>query len=264
MNRRHFVQTSVAAAVGCALPWSRLYALDQEASQAAGGIAAVKLDGSATVIEQAALKDLRASLRGPILLAGEPGYDQARRVLNESIDKHPALVVQPTGVADIQSAVNFARERELLLAVKCGGHSTSGKSTCEGGMQIDLSRFRNVRVDPLSRRAYAAGGSLLGELDHEAMAFGLVTTGGNRVAHRNRRPDAGRRIRTAWRGVSGSRSTTCGRSTSSPPMANDFMQAPTRIRNCSGECVAVAATSASSPVSSSACIRCSARSSAAT
>ncbi len=182
MNRRHFVQTSVAAAVGCALPWSRLYALDQEASQAAGGIAAVKLDGSATVIEQAALKDLRASLRGPILLAGEPGYDQARRVLNESIDRHPALVVQPTGVTDIRNAVTFARERELLLAVKCGGHSTSGKSTCEGGMQIDLSRFRNVRVDPMSRRAYAAGGSLLGELDHEAMAFGLVTTAGT-VSH---------------------------------------------------------------------------------
>ena len=182
MNRRHFVQTSVAAAVGCALPWSRLYALDQEASQAAGGIAAVKLDGSATVIEQAALKDFRASLRGPILLAGEPGYDQARRVLNESIDKHPALVVQPTGVADIQGAINFARERELLLAVKCGGHSPGGKSTCEGGMQMDLSRFRGVRVDPEARRAWVEGGSLLGELDHEAMALGLVTTAGT-VSH---------------------------------------------------------------------------------
>jgi len=182
MNRRHFVQSSVAAAVAFALPYSRLYALDQQASQAAGGIAAVKLDGSATVIEQAALKDFRASLRGPILLAGEPGYEQARRVLNESIDKHPALVVQPTGVADIQSAVNFARERKLLLAVKCGGHSPGGKSTCEKGMQIDLSHFRGVRVDAASRRAYVDGGSLLGELDHEAMALGLVTTAGT-VSH---------------------------------------------------------------------------------
>jgi FAD/FMN-containing dehydrogenase len=182
MNRRHFVQSSVAAAVSCALPWSRLYALDQEASQAATGISAVKLDGSATVIEQAALKDLKASLRGPILLAGEPGYDQARRVLNESIDRHPALVVQPTGVADVRNAVNFARERELLLAVKCGGHSTSGKSTCDGGMQIDLSRFRGVRVDAAARRAYVDGGSLLGELDHESMALGLVTTAGT-VSH---------------------------------------------------------------------------------
>ncbi len=182
MNRRNFVQSSVAAAVGFALPWSRLYALDQEASQAAGGIAAVKLDGSATVIEQAALKDFRASLRGPILLAGDPGYEQARRVLNESIDKHPALIVQPTGVADIRNAVNFARERELLVAVKCGGHSPGGKSTCEKGMQIDLSRFRGVRVDAASRRAYVDGGSLLGDLDHEAMALGLVTTAGT-VSH---------------------------------------------------------------------------------
>ena len=124
MNRRHFFQSTLAAAVAYALPAPRLYALDQAASQAAGGIAAVTLDGSATVIEQAALAELKARLRGPLLLAGDAGYDQARRVLNESIDMHPALVVQPTGVADIQAAVNFARERELLLAVKCGGHSS--------------------------------------------------------------------------------------------------------------------------------------------
>jgi FAD/FMN-containing dehydrogenase len=182
MNRRHFVQSTLAAAVAYALPAPRLYALDQAASQAAGGIAAVRLDGSATTIEQAALAELKASLRGPLLLAGDPGYDAARRVLNESIDRHPALVVQPSGVADIRAAVDFARERELLLAVKCGGHSPSGKSTCEKGMQIDLSRFRGVRVDPQARRAYVSGGSLLGEVDHEAQAFGLVTTCGT-VSH---------------------------------------------------------------------------------
>jgi len=182
MNRRDFFQSTLAAAVACALPAPRLYALDQAASQAAGGIAAVKLDGSATVIEQASLAELKASLRGPLLLAGDPGYDQARRVLNESIDRHPALVVQPTGVADIRAAVDFARERELLLAVKCGGHSPSGKSTCEKGMQIDLSRFRGVRVDPEASRAYVSGGSLLGEVDHEAQALGLVTTCGT-VSH---------------------------------------------------------------------------------
>ena len=182
MNRRNFVQSSVAAAVATALPWSRLYALDQEASQAAAGISAVKLDGSATVIEQAALKDLKAKLRGPLLLSGDAGYDQARRVLNESIDRHPALVIQPTGVADIQSAVNFARERQLLVAVKCGGHSPGGKSTCDKGMQIDLSRFRGARVDPEAQRAYVDGGSLLGDMDHETAALGLVTTAGT-VSH---------------------------------------------------------------------------------
>jgi FAD/FMN-containing dehydrogenase len=181
MNRRHFFQSSLAAAVACALP-PRLYALDGSASQAAGGIAAVKLDGSPTVIEQAALKDLKGSLRGPVLLAGDPGYDESRRVLNRSIDKHPALVVQPTGVADVRNAVTFARDRDLLLAVKCGGHSFGGKSTCDGGMQIDLARLRGVRVDPVSRVAWVEGGSLLGEMDHEALAHGLVTTAGT-VSH---------------------------------------------------------------------------------
>jgi FAD/FMN-containing dehydrogenase len=116
------------------------------------------------------------------LLTGSDGYDVARRVLNASIDKYPALIVQPTGVADIRHAIDFARERDLLLAVKCGGHSWSGKSTCDGGMVLDLSTFRSVRVDSAKRRAYVAGGSLLGELDHEAMAQGLVTTAGT-VSH---------------------------------------------------------------------------------
>ena len=182
INRRRFVQSSLAAAVACALPTPRLYALDQAASQAAGGLAAVKLDGSATVIEQAAVAELKASLRGPLLLAGDAGYDSARRILHPQFDKRPALIVQPTGAADVQSAVTFARERELLVAVKCGGHSFSGKSTCDGGIQIDLSRLRGVRIDPAARRAFVEGGSLLGDLDHEAMAHGLVTTAGT-VSH---------------------------------------------------------------------------------
>ena len=181
MNRRHFVQSSLAAAVAYALP-PRLHALDGAASQAAGGLAAVKLDGSPTVIEQAAIKELKESLRGPLLLAGDPGYEESRRVLNRSIDKRPALVVQPTGVADVRNVVTFARDRDLLVAVKCGGHSFGGKSTCDGGLQIDLARLRGVRVDPVSRTAWVEGGSLLGEIDHEAMAQGLVTTTGT-VSH---------------------------------------------------------------------------------
>jgi len=182
MNRRRFFQSSLAAAVAYALPTPRLFALDQAASQAAGGLAAVKLDGSATVIEQVAVAELKSSLRGPLLLAGDQGYDAARRILHPQFDKHPALVVQPTGAADVRSAVTFARDRELLVAVKCGGHSFSGKSTCDGGMQIDLSRLRGVRVDPAARRAYVEGGSLLGDLDHDSMAYGLVTTAGT-VSH---------------------------------------------------------------------------------
>jgi FAD/FMN-containing dehydrogenase len=90
--------------------------------------------------------------------------------------------VQPSGAADVRTAVNFARDSGLLLAVKCGGHSPGGKSTCDGGMMIDLTTFRHARVNPLTRTAYVAGGSLLGELDHEALSFGLVTTAGT-VSH---------------------------------------------------------------------------------
>ena len=178
MNRRYFLQSSLAGAVAACLPMGRLFA----DTPVVGAIEAVTGNGSPVSLEKAALQELKARLRGALLLRGEPGYDEARRVLNRSIDRYPALVVQPTGAADIRTAVDFARERELLLAVKCGGHSYSGRSTCDRGMQIDLSRFRGVRVDPVSRTAYVSGGSLLGELDHEAMAYGLVTTAGT-VSH---------------------------------------------------------------------------------
>src|SRR5690606_16257252 len=151
-------------------------------TQATSDIEAVTGHGGSVVLEKAAVNELAASLRGNLLLTGSEGYDVARRVMNASIDKYPALIVQPAGVTDIRHAIDFARERELLLAVKCGGHSWSGKSTCDGGMLLDLSRFRNVRVDPARKRAIVAGGSLLGELDHETMAHGLVTTAGT-VSH---------------------------------------------------------------------------------
>ena len=179
MDRRGFLQSSVAGAVAAALPIERLLAVT---STLPDDLGAVTSSGAATTIERAAVEELRTSLRGALLLPGDAGYNEARHVWNDSIDRHPALVVQPTGVADIQQAVTFARERDLLLAVKGGGHSFSGKSTCDGGLQIDLSRCRHVRVDPASQTAYVAGGSLLGELDHEAMAHGLVTTCGT-VSH---------------------------------------------------------------------------------
>jgi FAD/FMN-containing dehydrogenase len=179
MNRRDFFLSSLAAAVAASLTDLRALAAT---SPVTTGIEAVTGNGGKVSLTATELDELRASLRGALLLPGQPGYDEARRVLNASIDKHPALVVQPTGAADVRTAVTFAKQHGLLLAVKCGGHSYAGKSTCEGGMQIDLSRFRGARVDPASRIAYVAGGSLLGELDHEAMALGLVTTAGT-VSH---------------------------------------------------------------------------------
>jgi len=177
MDRRRFFRYSIAAAVATSLPYGRAWA-----TAIAADVAAIRSGGGATTLAASDLQQLKDSLRGPLLLRGDPGYDSARRVRNESIDKHPALIIQPSGDADVRTAVSFAREKDLLLAVKCGGHSYAGKSTCEGGMQLDLSSFRNVRVDPESRTAWVAGGSLLGEIDHETMSLGLVTTAGT-VSH---------------------------------------------------------------------------------
>jgi FAD/FMN-containing dehydrogenase len=152
------------------------------AQQAPADVNAIRGDGGSVTLKGAELQDLRASLRGRLLLANNEGYDDARRVLNPSIDRKPALIVQATGAADVRSAVDFARDRNLLVAVKCGGHSPSGQSTCNGGMMIDLSGLRGVRVDPVARKAWVAGGSLLGQVDHEALSHGLVTTLGT-VSH---------------------------------------------------------------------------------
>ena len=177
MDRRSFIRYSTAAALASALPAGRTWS-----SQVTGDVAAVRGSGAAVALPAGDLQQLKASLRGALLLAGDPGYDAARRVRNLSIDKHPALIIQPSGASDVRTAVDFARTRDLLVAVKCGGHSYGGTSTCDGGMQIDLSALRGVRVDTTTRTAYVAGGSLLGELDHEAMSLGLVTTAGT-VSH---------------------------------------------------------------------------------
>jgi hypothetical protein len=179
MTRRDFFMASLATTLAASVTDRRAIAA---LAPVVDDVSAVSGNGARLSLPKSDVQALRDSLRGPLLLPGQPGYDEARRVLNASIDKHPALVVQPSGAADVCTAVRFARAHGLLVAVKCGGHSYAGKSTCDGGMQIDLSRFRGVRVDPAARVAYVAGGSLLGELDHEAMAAGLVTTAGT-VSH---------------------------------------------------------------------------------
>lgn len=143
---------------------------------------ALTRSGGEQILAQRQVQSLADSLRGNLLLPGNAAYESARHVLNASIDKHPALIVQPTGPADIGSAVDFARDNGLVVAVKCGGHSYSGRSTCDGGLMIDLSTFRDVRIDQPRQSAFVTGGSLLGQLDHESMAMGMVTTAGT-VSH---------------------------------------------------------------------------------
>jgi FAD/FMN-containing dehydrogenase len=180
MKRRDFVNSSLLAAVAT-LPGVRpLYAAARTGD--IPDVSAVTGDGREITLRGTDVRDLAAKLHGQLLLAGDDGYDNARRIFNPSFDKHPALIAQPDGVADIQAAVNFAREHNLLVAVKCGGHSHSGQSTCDRGMQIDLSHFRQVQVDQRQRRASVAGGTLLGQVDQACMSQGLVTPLGT-VSH---------------------------------------------------------------------------------
>jgi len=184
MDRRSFLRSSLSAAVAATIPGTHAFAtsLLHTPTSVPADIEAITGDGAEVTLQRVAVQELSDSLRGRLLLPGNAGYDDARWLLNPQYDRHPALIVQPTGAADVQSAVNFARDNSLLLAVKCGGHSAAGKSSCDKGLQIDLSQLRDARVDRSSKTARIAGGSLLGELDHEAMANGLVTTAGS-VSH---------------------------------------------------------------------------------
>ncbi|WP_153067469.1 FAD-binding oxidoreductase, partial [Steroidobacter cummioxidans] len=179
MQRREFVSYAILAAA--ALPTLRFVPVLARSGPVAD-VPAVTADGSAMTLRSAEVRELAESLQGQLLLRGDAGYDEARLLLNPSFDKHPALIVQPTDVSDIQKAVIFARQHNLLLAVKCGGHSFSGQSTCERGMQIDLKDFRGAAVDTVARRVSVKGGSLLGSVDRESMTQGLVTPLGT-VSH---------------------------------------------------------------------------------
>jgi FAD/FMN-containing dehydrogenase len=181
MKRRDFVQSSLFAAAALGVPGFRAVHATARTG-AVADVAAVTGDGREITLRGKDLQDLAAKLHGQLLLAGDAGYDDARHILHPSFDKHPALIVHPLDVPDIQAAVNFARANSLLVAVKCGGHSHSGQSTCDKGMQIDLSTFRSVKVDAAAKRATVAGGSLLGMVDKATAPLELVTPLGT-VSH---------------------------------------------------------------------------------
>jgi len=130
------------------------------------------------MISEIALKKLRSSLRGQVLCPDEEGYDAARTLPNAMIDRRPGVIARCVGVADVLSCVRTAREHDLLVAVHGGGHGVSGKSVCEGGLMIDMSAMKGIRVDPVRRTARAQTGVKLGEFDRETQAFGLATTQG--------------------------------------------------------------------------------------
>lgn len=126
-------------------------------------------------ITNSALESLKATIRGRVLTAGDPGYDEARTLWNAMIDRHPALIVRCAGVSDIRHAVRFASDNGLPLAIRGGGHNIAGSAVCDDGLVADLSPMRSVRIDPTAHRAYVEPGVTLGDFDHEAQAFGLAT-----------------------------------------------------------------------------------------
>ncbi len=130
------------------------------------------------ILAEPDLESLRAGLRGLVLGPDDPGYDTARRVHNGMIDKRPAVIARCSGVADVMAALRFGVEHGLAVAVRGGGHNVAGKAVCDGGIVIDLSAMKGMRVDPVGRVAHAQAGLTWGEFDRETQAFGLATTGG--------------------------------------------------------------------------------------
>ena len=122
--------------------------------------------------------ELSAEFKGETIRPQDTGFDNARAVYNGGIDRRPALIVRPTGAADVMDAVNYARDARLPIAVRCGGHSVAGTSICDDGVLVDLSSLKGVQVDPARGTAIAQGGALWGEYDRETQLYGMATPGG--------------------------------------------------------------------------------------
>lgn len=131
-----------------------------------------------TTLDESTIQALKSRLRGPLLRPGDASYEEARKIWNGMIDRHPALIARCTGVADVIDAVNFARENNLLVSVRGGGHNIAGSALCDDGIMIDLSQMKGIHVDPQARIARAQPGITWGDLDRETQLFGLATPGG--------------------------------------------------------------------------------------
>jgi len=194
-------------------------------------------------------ESLRSRFRGALLRPGEEGYDEARRVWNGAIDRRPALIARCAGADDVAVAVRFAREQDLVVSVRGGGHAVAGHAVADGGLMIDLSPMKAVRVDPGARTARAAGGVLLGELDRATQRFGLAVPSGI-VSHTGiggltLGGGLGHTMRRFGLTVDNLRSVDLVTAEGDP-----FTSTPGPSRSCSGGCGAAAATSGSPPPSS--------------
>ncbi len=132
-------------------------------------------DGGSKKLSSEDLQQLADGLRGKLISPESPEYDEARKIWNAMIDRRPGLILRAAGTADVLSAIRFAGKHRLLTAIRGGGHNIAGKALCDGGLLLDLSAMRSVHVDPAHRTARVEPGATLGDLDHEAQAFGLAT-----------------------------------------------------------------------------------------
>ena len=178
MKRRDFCRTTLTAAMATAIPAQNLMAAFPFSTGVSSSISALTATGDEVSLAQSTVKEFQESLRGSLLSMGDNGYDHSRAVWNAMIDKYPALVARCEGALDVVNSINFARENNLSVSVRGGGHSISGKSVCEGGLMIDMSNMNSVRVDYNAATARANGGCLEGHIDREASLFGMATTGG--------------------------------------------------------------------------------------
>jgi FAD/FMN-containing dehydrogenase len=137
-----------------------------------------KTSSGSTGLKAEAVEAFGSALRGRLVRPQDAGYDEARKVYNGMIDRRPALIARCANVADVVRSVNFARDHGLLLAVRGGGHNGAGLGTCDGGLVVDLSPMKGIRVDPAARTAWVDGGCTFGDVDHATHAFGLATPSG--------------------------------------------------------------------------------------
>ena len=130
------------------------------------------------MLNETSVQEFRATLRGSIIEPQDKGYDDARKVYNAMISKRPRLIVYCVDVADVIRSVNFARENNLLLSIRGGGHNAGGLGICDDGLVIDLSHIKYTRVDPVAKTVVAGGGCLWGDIDHATHVFGMATPSG--------------------------------------------------------------------------------------
>jgi FAD/FMN-containing dehydrogenase len=130
------------------------------------------------VVDHERIERFQARFRGEVIQPADLGYEKARKIWNSSIDRHPGIIARCAGLADVIAAVSFARENEVLVAVRGGGHNVGGRALCDGGIVIDLSSMKGIHVNATNRTVRVQGGATLGDLDRETHVFGLAVPAG--------------------------------------------------------------------------------------